>query len=41
MYVDIIDKTTGKVIRTVPDTEFAEIAAKFKHLGGMSLNISG
>jgi len=41
MYVDIIDKITGKVIRTVPDTEFAEISAKFKHLQGMSLNISG
>ncbi len=41
MYVDIIDKKTGNVIRTVPDNEFSEIAAKFKHLSGMTLNISG
>lgn len=41
MYVDIIDKKTGNVIRTVPDNEFSEIAAKFKNLSGMTLNISG
>lgn len=41
MYVDIIDKKTGEVLRTVPEPEFAKIATEFKHLAGMNLNISG
>ncbi len=41
MYVDIIDKKTGEVIRTVPEPEFVKIATQFKHLAGMTLNING
>jgi len=41
MYVDIIDKKTGEVIRTVPEPEFVKIATEFKHLAGMNLNING
>ncbi|MFH2131706.1 MAG: flagellar protein FlaG [bacterium] len=40
-YVDIIDKKTGEVIRTVPEPEFVKIATEFKHLAGMNLNING
>ncbi len=41
MYVDIIDKKTGEVLRTVPEPEFVKIATQFKHLAGMNLNING
>lgn len=41
IYVDIINKETGEVIRTVPEPELAKIATKFKHLAGMTLNING
>ena len=41
LYVDIIDKETGEVLRTVPEPEFVKIATEFKHLAGMNLNISG
>ncbi len=40
-YVDIIDKKTGEVLRTVPEPEFVKIATEFKHLAGMNLNING
>lgn len=40
-YVDIINKETGEVIRTVPEPEFLKIATQFKHLTGMNLDISG
>ena len=41
MYVDIIDKKTGEVLRTVPEPDFVKIATEFKHLAGMNLNING
>lgn len=41
MYVDIIDKKTGEVLRTVPEPEFVKIATEFKHLAGMNLSING
>ena len=40
-YIDIIDKETGNVIRTIPDTKFSEIADKYKQLSGFKINISG
>jgi uncharacterized FlaG/YvyC family protein len=40
-YVDIIDKNTGVVLRTVPEPEFVKLATEFKHLAGMNLDISG
>ena len=41
IYVDIINKETGEVIRTVPEPVLAKIATQFKHLAGMTLNING
>jgi len=41
MYVDIVDKKTGDVLRTVPEPEFTKIATEFKHLAGMNLSING
>ncbi|NQU65725.1 MAG: flagellar protein FlaG [SAR324 cluster bacterium] len=41
MYVDIIDKETGEVLKTVPEPEFVKIATEFKHLAGLNLNING
>lgn len=41
LYVDIIDKETGEVLRTVPEPDFVKIATEFKHLAGMNLNING
>jgi len=40
-YVDIIDKETGEVLRTVPEPEFVKVATEFKHLTGMNLDING
>lgn len=41
LYVDIVDKKTGEVLRTVPEPEFVKIATEFKHLAGMNLSING
>ncbi|MCP4751286.1 MAG: flagellar protein FlaG [Proteobacteria bacterium] len=41
VYVDVVDKKTGQVVRTVPEPDFVEIATKFKHLSGLTLNING
>lgn len=41
LYVDIIDKQSGEVLRTIPEPEFVKIATEFKHLAGMNLNING
>ena len=41
LYIDIVDKNTGNVLRTIPDTKFAEIAEKFKQLSGLTIDISG
>ena len=40
-YVDIVNKETGEVIRTVPEPEMQKIATQFKHLAGMTLDING
>jgi uncharacterized FlaG/YvyC family protein len=40
-FVDIIDKATGAVLRTVPEPEFVKLATEFKHLAGLNLDISG
>ena len=40
-YIDIVDKATGNVLRTIPDTKFAEITEKFKQLKGLRINING
>ncbi len=40
-YVDIINKRTGEVVRTIPEPEFIKIATQFKHLSGMTMNING
>ncbi|MBU2509900.1 flagellar protein FlaG [bacterium] len=41
VYIDVVDKNTGNVIRTIPDTKFAEIAEKFKRQAGLKIDISG
>lgn len=40
-YIDIVNKDTGEVIRTVPEPEMQKIATQFKHLSGMTLDING
>lgn len=40
-YIDIVNKDTGEVIRTVPEPEMQKIATQFKHLAGMTLDING
>lgn len=40
-YIDIVDRVTGNVIRTIPDTKFSEFAEKYKQLSGLKINISG
>ncbi len=40
-YIDIVDKNTGNVLRTIPDTKFADVTSKFKQLKGLSINING
>lgn len=40
-YVDIVDKATGNVIRTIPDTKFAEIVENYKQLSGLKIDING
>ncbi len=41
IYIDVVDKDTGNVIRTIPDTKFAEVTEKFKQLAGLKIDISG
>lgn len=40
-YVDIVDKATGNVIRTIPDTKFGEVMEKYRQLSGLKINING
>lgn len=40
-YIDIVNKETGEVLRTVPEPEMHKIATQFKHLSGMTLDING
>lgn len=40
-YIDIVDKATGNVLRTIPDTKFAEISEKYKQLSGLKIDING
>ncbi len=40
-YVDIVDKATGNLIRTIPDTKFAEVVDKYRQLSGLKINING
>ncbi len=40
-YIDIVDRNTGNVLRTIPDTKFAEVTEKFKQLKGLRINING
>jgi len=40
-YIDIVNRETGEVIRTVPEPEMHKIATQFKHLSGMTLDING
>jgi uncharacterized FlaG/YvyC family protein len=40
-YIDVVDRATGNVIRTVPDTKFGEFFEKYKQLSGLKINISG
>ncbi|MCG8333453.1 MAG: flagellar protein FlaG [Proteobacteria bacterium] len=40
-YVDIVDKATGNVIRTIPDTKFGEVVEKYRQLSGLKINING
>ena len=40
-YIDIVDKSTGNVVRTVPSTKLAEVSEKLKQLSGTKFSISG
>jgi len=41
IYVDVINKNSGEVIRTVPETDFVKFSNKYKELSGLNINISG
>lgn len=41
MYIDIVDKASGNVVRTIPDTKLGEVAEKLKQFKGMNISISG
>jgi uncharacterized FlaG/YvyC family protein len=40
-YIDVVDKATGNVIRTIPDTKFGEVVEKYRQLSGLKINING
>ncbi|MDH5560064.1 MAG: flagellar protein FlaG [Deltaproteobacteria bacterium] len=40
-YVDIVDKNTGEVIRTIPEPDFLTFAKQIQKRAGVTLNISG
>lgn len=39
--VDIIDKATGEVIRSIPEKEFQAVNSRLKQYSGYNINISG
>lgn len=41
IYVDVINKKSGEVIRTVPEPDFVKFSNKYKELSGLNINISG
>ncbi len=41
MYVDIIDRESGDVLKTIPETEFIKLVAHEEKKLGISINISG
>lgn len=41
VYIDVIDKATGNVIRTIPDNKMGEVSEKLKQYGAGKINING
>lgn len=40
-YVDIIDRVSGEVIKTIPEPDFVKLANSFKQHPGITLDITG
>ena len=40
-YIDIIDKETGEVLKTIPEKEFQNVNSRLKQYSGYNINISG
>ncbi len=41
VYIDVVDKETGELLRTIPDTKFADFAKNLKNATSKSIHISG
>ena len=41
IYIDITDRETGEVIKTVPETDFIKLAGQLQHTPGITIDISG
>lgn len=41
VYIDIVDRSTGNVVRTIPDTKFRDVVESFKQTSGLKIDISG
>ena len=41
IYVDIIDRETGELIKTIPETDFVKVAGQLKHNSGITIDING
>lgn len=40
-YVDIIDKESGEVLKTIPEKEFQAVNSRLQQYSGYNINISG
>lgn len=41
VYVDVVDRDTGEVLRTIPDSKMAEVSEKLQKYGAKKIDISG
>lgn len=41
VFIDIIDKETGEVLRTIPEKDFQEMNSRLKQYSGYNIDISG
>ena len=41
IYVQVVDKDTGEVVRQIPQQEFLDLSSKLKNHSGITLDVSG
>ena len=41
IYVDIMDRKTGEVIKTLPESDFVELAGQLRRIPGLTIDING